>query len=157
MVSRSMSIRILQLPGTMRVTLASGCTSQAPGCPNCTACLRQYTAQDVGRQDVLPIGSADIQVQMLYEPPATPAVARRSQPRASDFSVELVVVHAASGTLILILALGLFLALPCCLYLSFRHARYHCHQYSAMHFIRHLRPYSTRGNPVSSWSPPPHG
>ena len=125
LVSRQVAIRILRLPGTLRLRLDSGCTSSAPGCPNCTACTRQYGPQDVGRKDVLPVGAADIQVLMLYDPPAaTRRQLPRNAPRTADFSVEFVVVHAASSLTVVVVAAGLFAAVPCCVWGSRAHARW---------------------------------
>ena len=125
LLSRQVAIQIVRLPGALHVRLESGCQSKGPGCPNCTACMRHYTARDTGRKDVLPVGSADIQVLMLYDPPAS---GRRplqlNDSGTGDFSVQFVVVHAASSLVVWVIALGLLVCLFCCAVCSRAHARW---------------------------------
>ena len=120
-VSRRVMIRILRLDGNLTVHLASSCTLQGD------ACTARFAPPDEGREALLPVGDASVEVLMQYAP--LPGGAARRGARARDaavgagFAVELLVVHAASGLLVLLLALGVVLAVLCCAAGCRRHAR----------------------------------
>ena len=105
---RKMVIRILKLDGGLTLELVSGCASAGP-----SACAFRYTAADVGREFVLPVGRSDIEALFLYEPQAPASGRQLLQTTTEDgFSVEIFVVHTASALMILVLGLGLFIAVP---------------------------------------------
>ena len=115
-LSRKVMVRILKLDGNLTVRLASGCPSQG------AACDAGFTPRDVGRDHPLRVGAAPIEVLLLYRPP--PAAARRRSAAAGDgFAVELFVVHAASTLVVLLVALGAVLAVPCCAFWALRRAK----------------------------------
>ena len=91
-------------------------------CPNCTACMRQYSSQDVGRKDVLPVGSSDIRLLMLYEPPGGPPNRRQGPRNRNEWSVEFVMVHTASSLVVIVLVVGLLVTVCCCVCCSWGHA-----------------------------------
>ena len=116
-------IKILKLAGNLTVALPSG--------------NRHYFSRDVGRQDVVPLDSAPASVLLLYDPPAGTA-ARRSKAEAGIFEVDIFVVQAPSGVFICVLAFGILIGLPCCMYCSRRHARHVSTQSpSEAHWCRH--------------------
>ena len=68
--------------------------------------------------------TADLQVSLLFEP--TTAAARRGElpsTKATDnFEVEVLLVYTASTLVVIILAICLFLLLPCCMWFGHRHS-----------------------------------
>ena len=122
-LSRSMVVRVLRLQAGahLRLQLSSGCPSQDRGCPDCAACIRNLTSADEGTGHAMKVGSGDVQMLVLYEPPA--AGARRSTATAQPFDVELVLVHEASMLVMLIAVSAILVAVPCCVLCAWRHSR----------------------------------
>ena len=122
-LNRNVMVHVLRLDGNLTLQLASGCTAQE------AACVFQFTPQHVGQKRLLPVGTASIEVVVLYTA-SSPTAANRRQPTATSraaagagFAVDLVVVHTASAFVVLFAALGVVAVLPCCLVLSRRHAQ----------------------------------
>ena len=122
-------LQLGSLDGTAKLRLDAGCDRQDPGCPFCAACTRNYSAADVGRRDVLPVGSASsVRIVAVYEPRSGAGRrqsllgARGARGAAGAFSMRVVVVHRASWLVVLLLTLGTILGIPCVMWLSWAHA-----------------------------------
>ena len=128
----SVAIRIVHLAGGLAVRLDSGCPAQEADCPFCDACIRRYSAADVGSADWIAASASTLRVAVLHTPLVT-ALRRREPPDVgahasvpqtdSRFAVEVVAVHKASPVALGLLALGAALiGLTCCC-CTRRHAR----------------------------------
>ena len=120
MTRTSLLVHVVRLAGTLKVQLQAGCQS--------AACVHTYTAADVGTSHLISVeATPDVQVLVLYDPPA--AAANRRQPPAGaraasdEFLVETQVVHTVAAGVVLALALGIALPLPVVLWLGRRRAR----------------------------------
>ena len=120
--TKTLRVRVLALDGTAALELVSGC--QTTG----AECVREYAPRDVGAEDRWPLGTTDVELVVLYRPPAAAGGLGRRRSRfrgqaAATFSAEVAVVSEASDVLVLILALVTAVAVPCCVGLSYWRAK----------------------------------
>ena len=110
LIERSLLVEPMALDGALKVQLLLGCPSDAAGCPQCDACVRDYAAA-VPEDDPWPLGSAD-SVEVLFV-----SLANRTG------TVQVTVVHTAAALPVYLMALAAALLVAGCVALGWWHAK----------------------------------